>query len=122
MQMIEELFEDADISFVVPEEELMYTVIEERYLVGEVMAVGHIGRVHSGKRNFYFLFPVELNLSFHRLRENKTVRLLTIEVAADTNGKPNIFVRSSVRKSFTDTSDTVRTNGRMNERTTSSKS
>lgn len=47
--MIEELFEDADISFVVPEEELMYTVIEERYLVGEVMAVGHIGRVHSGK-------------------------------------------------------------------------
>lgn len=49
-EILSELFEtDIAKNLVIPHEELTDTIINERYVVGDVMAVGHIGTVRSGK-------------------------------------------------------------------------
>lgn len=46
----DEIFEEnIELSHVTPEEELLYSLIDGRYLVGEIMAVGHIGIIRNGK-------------------------------------------------------------------------
>lgn len=43
----EEIFEP-DFDFLVPEEDLVDTIIDERYLIGELIAVGHVGTIREG--------------------------------------------------------------------------
>lgn len=43
----EEIFEP-DFDFLVAEEDLFDTIIDERYLIGELIAVGHVGTIREG--------------------------------------------------------------------------
>lgn len=47
---IEEIFEP-DFDILVSEEDLFDTIIDERYLIGELIAVGHVGTIREGVWN-----------------------------------------------------------------------
>lgn len=50
----EELFEpNIEVTYIIPQEELANTVIEERFVVGELIARGHIGTVWNGNRMIF---------------------------------------------------------------------
>lgn len=40
---------DVELTFVIPEEDLENTVIDNRFIVGEMIAAGHVGNVRSGQ-------------------------------------------------------------------------
>lgn len=50
----EELFEpNIEVTYIIPQEELANSVIEERFVVGELIARGHIGNVWNGNRMIF---------------------------------------------------------------------
>lgn len=40
---------DIDISFIIPEEDLMGRIIDNRFVIGNLLTIGHVGMIREGK-------------------------------------------------------------------------
>lgn len=70
----EEFFDpDININFIIPEEDLKNTVIDDRFVIGDIIATGHIGTIRMGKNTklivSYIIVQITIN-PFIRRRQN----------------------------------------------------